>query len=388
MTRPAAPLVPLLLLLATSGFAAATDSPKQAGTDVPAPERTEFVKPVFPPEALARGEQALVVVELTIDEQGRVVDAKVLHGPDPFDKAALEAVKKWRYKVTKVEGRAVRVRHTISMSFAAKLPDMKRDTGVPELRQGVAPVVPAGTRGASGRAVARVEVDGEGRIAESTIKSGESPWSEALLQAIATWRFASPEGGARVSFDVRAEFKDGKVGLDLTGVRRVETGEEPAAVAAADVTTSVPDVVTPTAGPATSGVATDQPAIEVVSLATPRPTPAAPATAAPVVENGLSSVRDVTLDPGIPDLVRGRRPVAPPLARLGEIEGEVQVRFSIDSGGVTTVHGVEGRDELKAAAESLVRSWVFRRSAPHRLFALAQLKYGTAGVTARVTPTS
>jgi len=36
----------------------------------------------------------------------------------------------------------VRVRHTLPITFALKLPAMDRQAGVPELRQGAAPIVP------------------------------------------------------------------------------------------------------------------------------------------------------------------------------------------------------------------------------------------------------
>jgi hypothetical protein len=124
----------------------------------------------------------------------------------------------------------------------------------------------------------------------------------------------------------------------------------------------------------------------------PAPGPAAvaaiPAPVAPP-ENGVSTIRDVQLvGTGIPDLVRGRRPVAPPNVRLSGAYGDVSVRFSIDSGGVTAISGVEGPDALKEAAESAVRSWGFRRTAAHRVYAVAQIHYAADGTSAKVTASS
>ena len=66
-------------------------------------------------------------------------------------------------------------------------------------------------------------------------------------------------------------------------------------------------------------------------------------------EQGVSAVSDVILGDNIPDLVKGRRPVWPPLARLGNVSGEVVVRFSGDLAGKVTVHSTEGVELLRDA---------------------------------------
>ena len=57
--------------------------------------------------------------------------------------AALDAVRQWRYEVTKVAGHPVPVRLTVPLSFASKLPEMTREPGIPELRHGVGPALPS-----------------------------------------------------------------------------------------------------------------------------------------------------------------------------------------------------------------------------------------------------
>ena len=383
--------------------AASRERLRQAGVDVPKPERTKLVRPVYPPEALGRGEQALVVVELILDESGKVAEARALHGPEPFASAALKAAREWEFQPSLVDGKPVRLRYTLPITFSLPLPPMKRDRGVPELRQGVGPRLPASARGKTASAVAQVEVDEEGRVASATVKTGESPFREALLEAIRTWRFASPESHKRVAFDVRADFgEDGKVALDLTGPRAPtassaepapapETGASPGG--ATGGTPGSPDAPGPDspdaveAAPPSVVTGPSEPPVEVVSGGmVPAPPSGDPAATPPPAENGLSSIRDVELAPGIPDLVRGRRPVSPPLARMGEIEGDVEVRFSIDSGGATAVTNANGPEELKEAALALVKSWGFRRTAAHRVFALAQVEYRMSGSKARVRP--
>ena len=90
---------------------------------------------------------------------------------------------------------------------------------------------------------------------------------------------------------------------------------------------------------------------------------------------GISAVRDVTLAPGVPDLVKGRRPMAPPLARMQGGSGTVDVHFAVDAAGSATVREVAGPDPLKEAARQTVVSWSFRRSTPERLFLAATFTY-------------
>ena len=45
---------------------------------------------------------------------------------------------------------------------------------------------------------------------------------------------------------------------------------------------------------------------------------------------GVSAIRDVSLALGVPDLVRGRRPVPPPLARMSGTTGMVEVKFGVE----------------------------------------------------------
>jgi hypothetical protein len=103
-------------------------------------------------------------------------------------------------------------------------------------------------------------------------------------------------------------------------------------------------------------------------------------------ENGISAIRDVTLEPGVPDLVRGRRPVAPPLARMAGAQGTVEVDFSVGAAGTTTVRSVNGPDLLKPAAEQAVVSWIFRRTRADRAYLVAVVTYAGDAASAVVKP--
>ena len=69
------------------------------------------VRPVYPQRALTRGIEGHVLVQFTIDELGRVVNATVLHAEPRgvFERAALQAVERFRYKPRVVNGEAIPV---------------------------------------------------------------------------------------------------------------------------------------------------------------------------------------------------------------------------------------------------------------------------------------
>src|SRR5437899_2390966 len=273
--RPAVLLFAALLLAPRPGMAQDVPPkqeapPKVAGVDVPAPKRTKSVPPHYPPEAQALGMRGIVILELVVGPDGRVVSARVTRSVPPFDDAALTAAREWEYEITKVEGKPVSVILTVPIEFKMRLPEMARDDGIPELRQGVVPAFPAGAGPETATVTAEVTVDPDGHVAEARIKSGESPWAESVIQALRTWRFSPLDGPGGLAFEVKAEFASGGKGgahvdLRLSGPRRIET---PAVVEA-----SPTPPATPPAGSAVSPAPTAE--------ATPLPSPVPPATAPP-----------------------------------------------------------------------------------------------------------
>ena len=417
-------------LCAAAPASAQQEPPKVAGTDVPAPKRTRFVAPAYPEEAQARGQRGIVILELVIGEDGKVASADVIRSVPPFDTAAVAAARQWEYEVTKVDGRPVRVRVTVPITFALKLPEMAREEGVPEMRQGALPGFPPGLDGPA-RVVADVTLTPDGAIAEAVVKSGESPWAEGLLHAIRTWRFAPPPTGTQVAFTVQADFVSaGRPGqpprVDLKLSAPVKTAAaDPATAApepppapevspapqAAASPAPVPLTVPPTTDPPQDDPPEPAPGPSPTPDATPAPTPepmtetlmpAAGATPAPPVEEiipaapdpavptppppqaGFSAIRDVVLGIGVPDLVKGRRPVVPPVARMAGQGGQVHLGFAVDAAGVTTLQKIDGPEMLKEAAGQTVLSWTFRRTSAERIFLEAVFTFQGDGAKAEV----
>ena len=121
------------------------------GSDgVPVPKKTKHVQPVYPPEALAQGVRGIVILDLVVDAQGKVESTTVVRSVPGLDEAAIAAARQWEYEPTKVDGKPVRVRLTVPITFSLALPKLARQDGIPELRQGVDPGLAGRRRGAAG----------------------------------------------------------------------------------------------------------------------------------------------------------------------------------------------------------------------------------------------
>jgi TonB family protein len=78
------------------------------------------VPPRYPPAALAVHTQGEVQIEATINTEGNVVNPKVLSGDRVLAKAALDAVRQWRYKPYYLDGAPVEIQTQITIRFKAE----------------------------------------------------------------------------------------------------------------------------------------------------------------------------------------------------------------------------------------------------------------------------
>lgn len=75
------------------------------------------VAPKYPQAALAVRAQGTVQIEATVDKEGNVINPKVLSGPAVLARAALEAVRQWRYKPYYLNGQPVEIQTQITIEF-------------------------------------------------------------------------------------------------------------------------------------------------------------------------------------------------------------------------------------------------------------------------------
>jgi periplasmic protein TonB len=67
--------------------------------------------------AAAKGQQGSVVLQVLIDRDGTVQDAKFLQGSLAFARAATDAVKQWHFKPYVMNGRPVSTRTVLTLTF-------------------------------------------------------------------------------------------------------------------------------------------------------------------------------------------------------------------------------------------------------------------------------
>ncbi len=75
------------------------------------------VQPLYPPIAKAARAAGAVQVQVTISEEGRVIDAQVIGGHPLLRDAALQAAKQWIFKPTELTGVPVKVQGVLTFNF-------------------------------------------------------------------------------------------------------------------------------------------------------------------------------------------------------------------------------------------------------------------------------
>jgi protein TonB len=101
---------------------AAVDNTKRAAEVVNAGNLTlaHYAPPTFPASALGRGLSGWVDLQFVVRSDGLVSDVTIT-GAEPvgiFEQAAVDAVRKWRYKPAQRDGHAVDQRARLRMKFA------------------------------------------------------------------------------------------------------------------------------------------------------------------------------------------------------------------------------------------------------------------------------
>jgi TonB family protein len=177
--------------------------------------------PEYPQAALDHQVQGDAFVDVVVGENGTVERAQwvgCVNCSSILGHAALEAVKKWEYQPTLVDGKAVTVSSWIAFHFrlegkpsveilsraesstpAAEPPRAPRpahlrvSAGVAEANMihKVVPVYPSEARAAhvQGDVVIQCAIDGEGQIAHARVISGDPLLAPSALEAVKQWKY-------------------------------------------------------------------------------------------------------------------------------------------------------------------------------------------------------
>jgi protein TonB len=79
--------------------------------------KVKDIAPAYPPLARAAHVEGIVIIEATIGPDGRVQDARVLRPNPLLDGAALDAVRRWEFTPTLLNGVPVAVVMTVTVDF-------------------------------------------------------------------------------------------------------------------------------------------------------------------------------------------------------------------------------------------------------------------------------
>jgi TonB family protein len=75
------------------------------------------VAPIYPPMAKQMKVSGAVQVAITIDENGRVIEAKAISGPPMLQAAAEEAARRWVFRPTRVDGNSMKQQDILTFNF-------------------------------------------------------------------------------------------------------------------------------------------------------------------------------------------------------------------------------------------------------------------------------
>ena len=158
----------------------------------------------YPPQTIAIG---TVVLEVTVTETGKVESVLPIRGIDTLTQVASDSVKTWHFSPASLDGKPVRSRTTVAVTFnpaaipAANVPlpplsskANSRDDSVPphpaDVLAAAFPQYPVNSV-AAGTVVLRVTVDETGKVARTTAVRRIPALTSPAIRSLEGWSFAS-----------------------------------------------------------------------------------------------------------------------------------------------------------------------------------------------------
>jgi TonB family protein len=75
------------------------------------------VEPTYPPEARRENLQGIIAIDIVVGRDGSVVSMKALNGPDVLARAAMDALRWWKFEPFRVNGEAAVAETTVAVEF-------------------------------------------------------------------------------------------------------------------------------------------------------------------------------------------------------------------------------------------------------------------------------
>jgi TonB family protein len=162
------------------------------------------VAPVYPDEAQQAGVEGKVVLEVTVEKNGKLSMAKVISGPKLLQQAALDAVKQWRFSNT---GNArVTLQLTMAFTLDSEPAQISRNNSSLTNTYKVNAVYPEAAKreGIQGQVTVEITVNEKGEVTEAKAVGGNEKLRQAAVDAAKQFRFSNGSGRtvmATVMFD-------------------------------------------------------------------------------------------------------------------------------------------------------------------------------------------
>lgn len=122
MTKPLIRFITTLVIVTLAGFTSLAKADDTVYTKVdenPVPVKTP--PPRYPDSLKREGVSGVVAVTIVIDETGTVASTAVAKSSHPdFERPALDAVSKWKFKPAKKDGNPVKVKVTLPLRFSVE----------------------------------------------------------------------------------------------------------------------------------------------------------------------------------------------------------------------------------------------------------------------------
>ena len=175
--------------------------------EIKPPKPVKRVDPVYPEEARKAGIEGVVILEAKADEQGNVIDMRVLRSIPALDKAALDAVRQWKYEPLIVDGKPQKAIFTVTVRFALKEKEADRAKALEKFAEGAVaaegdikppkqvkelmPVYPEAARsaGVQGVVILSVRANEKGEVVDVMVLRSIPLLDQAAIDAVMQWAY-------------------------------------------------------------------------------------------------------------------------------------------------------------------------------------------------------
>jgi protein TonB len=101
-----------------SGSATEADKPRaQVPAEVMEKLLVHRVEPVYPPEARKENLQGIIALDIVVGRDGSVIAMHPLNGPDLLARAAMDALRWWKFEPYRMNGEPVVVESRVAVEF-------------------------------------------------------------------------------------------------------------------------------------------------------------------------------------------------------------------------------------------------------------------------------